>query len=96
MPGKQPKPLPRSTGDSAARAGSSSGTEYTQYRKPPTSEELAEIHRAQQAAEDADLTANGAPLADSSGEEEDEEDPEAEEESEDTSTPSPSASMSFS
>ena len=54
------------------------------------------MHRAQQAAEDADLTANGAPLADSSGEEEDEEDPEAEEESEDTSTQSPSASMSSS
>ena len=92
MPGKQP----RSTGDSVARAGSSSRTEYTPYRKPPTSEELAEIHRAQQAAEDADVTTNGTPLADSSEEEEGEEDPEAEEESEDTSTPSPSASMSFS
>ena len=40
------------------------------------------------------MTANGAPLADSSEEEEGEEDPEAEEESEDTSTPSPSSSMS--
>ena len=59
------------------------------YRKPPTSEELAEIHRAQQAAEDADVTTNGAPLADSSEEEEGEADPEAEEESEDTRTSHP-------
>ena len=38
VPGKQP----RSTVDSAARTGSSSRTEYTPYRKPQTSEELAE------------------------------------------------------
>ena len=44
---------------------------------PRRAPHLAEIHRAQQAAKDADLTANDAPLADSSEEEEGEEGPEA-------------------